>query len=81
MPIYGARSIFAMDPNGTAVASAFLVNTTTAATQQNPSVAGDPNGHAVIIWTGTGIGDLDCRVVRKRCLQATTQRVISISCP
>jgi hypothetical protein len=43
--------------NGTALGSEFRVNTTTAGTQEAPSVSLDADGDFVVAWHGNGTGD------------------------
>jgi len=45
------------DSGGTPIAGEFLVNTTTALSQSNPSVAMDADGDFVVVWQGNGAGD------------------------
>ncbi|MEM6471421.1 MAG: LamG-like jellyroll fold domain-containing protein, partial [Planctomycetota bacterium] len=51
--IYGQR----YDADGNAVGGEFLINTTTAGNQREPSVAMDSNGDFVVVWSGNGPGD------------------------
>jgi hypothetical protein len=44
-------------PNGSPLGGEFMVNTTTNANQQNPSVAMTNKGHVLSVWTGSGLGD------------------------
>ncbi len=45
------------DKNGKKEEAEFIVNATTAGDQSNASVAIDMLGHAVIVWSGNGVGD------------------------
>jgi hypothetical protein len=51
--IYGQR----FDSSGARVGGNFLVNTMTAGAQEQPAVAIDGPGHAVVAWTGFGDGN------------------------
>ena len=54
------RNVYArrFDASGNALSGEFLVNTTTAGDQTNPSIAMDRDGDFVIVWEGAGPDDV-----------------------
>ncbi|GIT86743.1 S-layer family protein [Roseobacter sp. OBYS 0001] len=54
-----SQGVFAQlyEPNGTAIGSEFLVNTTTAGAQQDSAVSGLDSGRFVIVWEDTSAAD------------------------
>lgn len=47
------------DPLGVPRSDEFRVNATTSLDQRNPAVAFGPNGNAIIVWDGNGVGSTD----------------------